>query len=105
MDIKSKLKLVTDTQKEIFDYFGYEECWYVYPIEDRTGYFWGYSDYDEGVAFSETNEFDLSKTYEDYIMGQYPKDDFTLIVVDTQCDGNKFAAIFDNTKFCGKIYL
>ncbi|HET8685881.1 MAG TPA: hypothetical protein VFM18_04370 [Methanosarcina sp.] len=104
MNIKSKLKLVVDTQKEIFDYFGYEEGWHVYPIEDRTEYFWGY-DYPDTVAFSETNEFDLSKTYEDFIVGQYPKDDFTLIIVNTQCDGNSFAAIFDNTKFCGKVYL
>jgi hypothetical protein len=109
------MKLLDDyfkIQKELYDYFGYEEDWVVIPIEDSTEFFWCLIDESEGnaveVQFAEKIDDILYQTgnhYCDEIYHQrflnkwvYRKDEYTMVCVDTHTDGNKFLRIFDNKK-------
>lgn len=98
-------------QQEIFDYFGYVEDWVVIPLEDGTEYYWSLRD--EGahggeVHFADSLEELNSRDGNYYINEIYtqrflPKwvyrgTEYTMIVVDTRVDGNKFLQIFDNSK-------
>ena len=98
-------------QKQIFEYFGYEENWCVLPIDDATDYYWRLDGEGPGtVYFADTVEDledkDESGNYysnEIYTQRHLPKwvyrgKDYTMIVVDTQTDGNKLLSIFDNSK-------
>lgn len=93
-------------QQEIYDYFDYEEQWRVIPIDDRRDFYW-YLNSDEVSYAEKLEDFneEVGNYYADSIYTQrhhdqwvYRKDDYTMIMVDTHCDGNKFLAIFDNTK-------
>jgi len=101
-------------QREIYEYFGYKEDWEVIPIEDRTQYTWQLQGreatigegYGGAVRFWRTPEELASEDYyQDDIYTQrflpkwvYRGAEYTMIVVDTHTDGNKFLAIFDNNK-------
>lgn len=93
------------TVKEIHDYFGYVEDWAVIPIDDRREMFWQQDgDNIRYAADRETLNSD-GDYYEDTIYTQrhlpkwvYPGKDYTMICVDTHTDGNKFLAIFTNSK-------
>lgn len=99
-------------QKEIYDYFGYEEDWVVIPLEDNTEHFWQLDLNDDGktgeVLFAKTKESLINQDvhyYSNDIYTQrflpkwiYPAKDYTMICVDTRVDGNKFLAVFDNKK-------
>lgn len=100
-------------QKEIYDYFGYEEGWTVYPLDDRREMYWIIRD--DEIWFTK-NRHDLLKIieddseweglgpesdnyYSDEVFGQkFIGADYTMLYVDTQTDGNKFLAIYDNKK-------
>lgn len=99
-------------KKEIFDYFGYVEDWKSIPLDDATDYFWQLNEISDGsgsVRFSENaqtlKDEEAGDYYENEIYTQrflpkwvYRGKDYTMICVDTHCDGNKFLQIFDNTK-------
>ena len=95
-----------EIQKQIHDYFGYVEDWVVIPLDDAREYFWQCNG--DIVRFANTLEELKSQTgncYENIIYRQrflpkwiYEADDFTMICVDTQTDGNKFLMVFDNAK-------
>lgn len=107
------MKLLTEyNQKlqELYAYFGYVENWRVFPIDDATEYFWKI-DGDEtngDVLFAES--IDIIDTregeyYSNEIYTQrhlhkwvYRGEEYTMIVVDTHMDGNKFLQIFNNSK-------
>lgn len=92
---------------KIYNYFGFKEDWAVFPIDDRRAYFWRLTGtdviyYDSLEAY---NKQDDGHTYSDEIMYHrfYPKavyegEDYTMVMVDTHTDGNKFLAIYDNSK-------
>lgn len=90
-------------QKQIFEYFGYEENWRVFPIDDCRGSIWS-TDGSSVVRFADQMEdFSSGNYYENEIYTQrhlskwvYRGPEFTMIVVDTHTDGNKFLQIFDN---------
>lgn len=100
------LKKYLSAKQELFDYFGYVEDWKVIPIDDATQYYWKI-EY-ESVLFADTVEELESgegNTYSNSIYHQrflpktvYRGEDYTMIVVDTHTDGNKFLQIFDNSK-------
>lgn len=91
-------------KQEIYDHVGFKEDWTVYAIDDQTNMFWKI----EGgeVRFAETVEkVDSDEGYSDEILTHrfYPKSiyrgkNLTLIMVDTNTDGNKFFSIYDNAK-------
>jgi hypothetical protein len=100
-----------DTQKKIFDYFGYKEDWVTIPLKDLTDYYWTLCQDSDGhgcVKSGGTKE-DLLKQdgdyYEDEIYTQrflpkwvYRGEEYTMICIDTHCDGNKYLSVFDNSK-------
>jgi hypothetical protein len=91
-------------QEQIYNYFGYKEDWVVIPIENATEYYWKVDD--NKVEFAEKLEdFAEGDGYSNEIYTQrflpkwvYRGKDYTMIVVDTHTDGNKFLQIFDNSK-------
>ena len=93
-------------KQEIFDYFGYVEDYKIIPIEDSRDMYWTlYQDkYGNGqVSFGPTKEEVGLYVNEIYTQRFLPKwvyraKDYTMICVDTHCDGNKFLQIFDNSK-------
>lgn len=103
------MKLLNDyfrLRLELFDYFGYVEDWKVIPIDDATQYHWQVTD--EEVIFADAPE-DLDPETGNYYSNEiytqrhlpkwvYRGADYTMIVVDTHTDGNKFLQIFNNAK-------
>ena len=87
-------------EKEIHEYFGYEEEWEMYPIDDCIKFYWTLKE--DHVWFWDTLEEAKigEEEYSCYILsdGVYVKEDYTMIKVDSQTDGNKLLAIFDNYK-------
>lgn len=97
-------------RQELYDYFGYVEDWVVIPVDNATMYHWRLTGEDRGdeVQFADTLEELIDETgnyytNEIYTQRHLPKwvyrgADYTMVVVDTHCDGNKFLQIFDNSK-------
>lgn len=107
------MKLLDDyfqLREEVFNYFGYKENWIVLPLDDCCRYYWSLTgeSYGDSVCFADTLEELITQEgnyYENEIYTQrhlpkwvYRGDRFTLIVVDTNTDGNKLLSIFDNNK-------
>jgi len=93
-------------QQEIYEYFGYREDWAVIPLQDYTEHYW---DVDDTTVFFADSEAELEEQdgqyFEHRIYTQrflpkwvYEGEDYTMICSDTQTDGNKFLAVFDNSK-------
>lgn len=99
-----KLDRYFSLQKEIYEYFGYVEDWVVFPIEDTRDHFWHVDEKIGRVRFWKNYEDLKSENYfENSIYTQrhlprwvYRGEDYTMIVVDTRTDGNKFLQIFTN---------
>ncbi|GAF67860.1 unnamed protein product [marine sediment metagenome] len=93
-------------QKQIYFYFGYVEDWAVIPIDDSREYFWWSNEAEVHFAKTEKElkdqdgEYYLNQLYYQRFLPRwtYRGKDFTMICVDTRCDGNKFLQIFDNAK-------
>ena len=94
-------------QKQIYDYFGYAEEWKVLPLDDSTDMYW-MLDTGSTVRYAESLE-KLHSTDDQYYEAEiftyyhlpkwvYTTDDYTMICVDTNTDGNKFLQVFDNAK-------
>ena len=94
-------------QRELYTYFDYIEDWVVIPVDDGTDYHWYIND--NTVIFAEFKEQLLNLDNGDYYNNElynqrfssksiYKGKDYTMIVVDTHTDGNKFLQIFDNSK-------
>ena len=94
-------------KQALWDHVGFEEDYVVYAIEDRTNYFWSVDEAAKTNKFAESiDQYNSDGDYyEDEIYTQrfyskhvYRGADFTMVFVDTHTDGNKFFAIYDNTK-------
>lgn len=94
-------------EKQIHDYFGYVEDWVAIPIDDRRDMYWWLNGDHEVIFAEELEKFDerTGMYYSDEIYTQrfhskwvYRGEDYTMIMVDTHTDGNKFLAIYDNAK-------
>ena len=92
----------------IYEHCGFVEDWTVYPIDDRTSMYWLVDKKErEWVKYAEDIDDIINDTgnyYENEIYTQrfYPKwvyrgAEYTLILVDTHTDGNKFFAIYKNS--------
>ena len=104
------LKELDAKKREIYDYFGYVEDWVVIPLDDSTHQYWNLKDGKEDgqVRYADEKHDLINLTGNHYDCEIYtqrflPKwvyrgKDYTMIVVDTQTDGNKFLAIFSNDK-------
>lgn len=97
-----------DLQKQLHEYFGYVEDWKVIPIEDAREYFWKigvdsvyFDEESKNLEDLDDEEYMYSNeifTYVHLPQHVYRGADFTMVVVDTHCDGNKFLQIFANEK-------
>lgn len=99
---------------KVYEYFNFKEDWVIYPLEDYRGYFWYIDNFNEfygkAVLYSEEEDiinsnYYLSEIYEQrfYDKHIYRGKDYTLIFIDTHTDGNRFFAIFENSKELTKI--
>jgi hypothetical protein len=95
-----------EIQKKIHEYFGYVEDWVVIPLEDRREYFWHLTpnevyyaksiiDFNEEIGNYYSNEIYTQRFLPKWV---YRAEDYTMICVDTNTDGNKFLAIYSNEK-------
>lgn len=99
-----QLDAYNQAEQEIYEYFGYEPSWTVYPIDDCRDSFWvvEIGDDDDTLTYADSIhelQTGTGNCYRDEIRGKvYRGPEFTAIEVDTHCDGNRFLRIFDNTK-------
>lgn len=93
-------------QQEVYDYFEFQEDWVVLPMDDRREHDWKIIN-DKEVQYGKKDDIlnDTGEYYSDEIYKQrfykkwvYRGKDYTMIMVDTHTDGNRFLAIFDNSK-------
>lgn len=109
-----------ELRRKIFDYFGYVEDWRVLPLDDRRGHHWMLMQHSTGsgeVAWSpepfteeaiEAGQAVFSAAI--YTQRHLPKwvyrgPEHTMVVVDTNTDGNQLLMIFDNSLECADEYL
>ena len=103
------MKLLDDYNKikqEIYDYFNYNEDWHVYPIEDKREFYWGICDGNlvfhetKDVLFNGKGDYYSNDIVSDRFTGKstYVGDEYTMVIVDTRTDGNKFLQILSNDK-------
>lgn len=97
-------------RNELFEYFGYVEDWVAIPVDDATMYHWRLTGEGRGdeVQFADTVEemqtesgnYYTNEIYTQRFLSKwvYRGADYTMVVVDTHTDGNKFLQIFDNSK-------
>ncbi len=108
------IKAYQDAEQTIFDHVGYVEDWRRLPLEISTGRYWAVDDNEDSWCRSAKSKDDLEKwlktddfgdmeVYEDEIYTQrhlrrwvYRGPEFTMVCVDTHCDGNQFLRIFRN---------
>lgn len=93
-------------QQEIYNYFGFVEDWTVFPLDDRREYDWDIIN-DEEILYGKKDDIinNTGNYYSDEIYKQrfydkwvYRGEEYTMIMVDTHTDGNRFLAIYDNLK-------
>ena len=82
------------SKKELFAHFNYEGC--DYGIENSTTYYWKI-DEQEVMWCDEQWDEDSAPDYSEEIRDIYRVDDLTMILV-YSCTGDRFLAVFDNTK-------
>lgn len=95
-----------DLQEQIYTYFGYTEDWHVYPIDDNRDCEWKIEGNQLNLyARSDSDDDEVGdEQYENPILpnGSFPSiyraEDYTMVLIDTECDGNKFLVILDNKK-------
>lgn len=91
---------------EVYNYFGFVEDWTVYPLDDKREFDWIIKDdYEVVHGAKEDVVNNTGKQYTDTIHKDrfydkwiYRGKDYTMIMVDTHTDGNKFLSIYDNSK-------
>jgi hypothetical protein len=101
-------------RKAVFDYFGYVEQWRVFPIDDQRRQHWMVvgGESDGAVVYSPEPFTDASleagkAIYSGSIYTQRHLDkwvwrgrEYTMALVDTQCDGNVVLMVFANALEC-----
>lgn len=102
MELLDKYK---ESLKAIHEYFNFEEDWCVYPIDDRREMYW-FTVESSIIQFKKLEDYtNLSdEIYTDTIWrySGYPQilkgPNYSMILINTQTDGNVFWAIYCNDK-------
>lgn len=107
-DINELIEQEQNTRKAIFEYFGYVEDWCIFPFSDCREMFWHIDGSETNgciISANSLEEYADGEVYSDEIYTQrflpkwvYRAKDYTMILVDTHTDGNRFLAIYDNKK-------
>lgn len=106
-----------DLQEKVHEYFGYVEDWVNIPMDDHREMYWILHEdkNDDGETYGGSIHYynePLEDGYDndgDYYSAMiytqrflpkwiYRAEKYTMVCMDTQCDGNKFLGIFDNEK-------
>ena len=93
-------------QQKVYDYFGYVDGFAAFTLEDCTDYFW-FEEQGE-VNWSPEKEGGCDDYCEEIYGGVHlPKaiyrgPMYTMIAVQSDCEGNRLLLIFDNTKEVNK---
>lgn len=107
MNIKNLLNRYQEIEQQIYNYFGYKEDWSKFCIDDCTEYFWYFGKCEDVFYCNARNKEEAKKiiligieSYSCRIINNhiYKKNDLTLMLLNTECDGNIFLSIFDNSK-------
>ena len=95
------------SRKQILDYFGCVESWQVLPFDDARDYYWRLEGEGPGRVYFADSEAELDGQYGNYYINEiytyyhlpkwiYRGAEYTMVVVDTQTDGNKLLKVFTN---------
>lgn len=104
------MKDYNEALEAIYKHVGFVEDWVVYPILDRTPFYWMIDPDEKIIRFAEDKEtlYSDGDYFEDdvikhrfYNTSVYRGEDLTMIFVDTHTDGDKFFAIFANDSEVG----
>ena len=94
-----------ESLQDVYNYFGFEEDWVVLPLDNRREFYWLVNEDDvrygkKDDVINETGDYYSDEIYKHrfYKKWIYRGKDYTMIMVDTHTDGNKFLAIFENSK-------
>ncbi len=109
MDPTKMIDQYFDLKQQLFDYFGYVEDWRVFAIDDAREHSWELVGENNEVHFANTvaelhdkeaGEYWANEIYKQRFLSKwiYRTDEYTMMLVDTHCDGNKYLQIFDNAK-------
>ncbi len=100
------LKDYFKARQRVYNYFGYNAKWHVSPIEDNIEFWWFL--YRETIIMTTGDNKEQAvekikneKYYKAHCIDKYRKDDYTMLEVETQSDGNIFLSVFDNSKELG----
>lgn len=92
-------------KQALYDHVGFVEDWVVYAIDDRTDMIWRVNGIEVKFAeslerFNSDGDYYVDEIYTQrfYSKWVYRGADFTMIIVDTHTDGNKFFAVYSNNK-------
>lgn len=109
MSIDDTVDSLFDARKKIFEHVGYRERWRDFPFEDSRAMFWAVRGHKvkftadrEALVQWLTTDDDSGEKYENEISdhagesGIYRGIELTVIVSDTNTDGNVFLQIFRN---------
>jgi hypothetical protein len=107
-------KLLTDyfaVKQQVHDAFGYVADWVEIPLDDMTDVYWWFGlgeiywcDVQPAQETVDSNDGEYSaEIYTQRFLPRwvYSVETHTLVSIDTHCDGNKFLAVFDNSKYVG----
>lgn len=99
-EIKKLLETLQTTEQAIYEYFGLDPQWQDLKFSNCTEYYWRFTEYAEiyyGDVLKEVTNENAYSAFQilDILI---KKEKYTLIAMDTQTDGNRYFAIFDNNK-------
>lgn len=104
--VKKYLEKYAAARHDILNFFDFKETWQCFPIENMTDQHWFITKY-KIVFMTEAHFFnkasvEIGHDISSAVIVSEPiiKDDYTLILGDTQTDNNVFIMIFDNSKKC-----
>lgn len=93
-----------NAKKLVHEYFGYAQDWVEIPLSDQRDAFWRieddtlhYADSEDDLKNEEGEYYTASIWHQRFLpKWVYPGADFTLVCVDTHCDGNKYLYVLSN---------
>jgi len=109
-DIADEERLVVDNyfyaHAALCEHFGYTDDWRVFPFADKRSYYWAcdgdtiyYADSEDELARQKGAYYESPIcTYRYLSKYVYEAGDLTMIIEDTQTDGNIFLSIFSNER-------
>lgn len=101
-----------ELQEIVHKHFGYVEDWKVIPLVDHRDMYWILLEEENGSGeinyyenpfedgYGEPGEYYNATIYTQRFLPKwlYRTDDYTMVCMDTHCDGNQYIGVFENLK-------